>query len=297
MDGNTANTAWRPKPEQNAKALRSFRDSMDDIRDVLEFRPDVSLSVDYIRNGGRRASVELRKLLLDGRPLVHRVLQGPRFQPLRNKAGLTGDVYENSFTMQVAPGTRNAPDFALVAAHTWCITVHPLHGLRFESQAEQWVFEPLFDAQAPPLVLGTWLNQTLFRVDQRVYTLGDTLKFVANKEAVHVDIDRDERTIDMERVHFGHTTYPHLVAFLVAGRLLERYRVSRTETAELWGKFHSMGGEAVPEYKIICGGDFTAANIYPPGFHGEFHETGLQVPEAGRVWNPVRIREHATVSP
>ena len=56
------------------------------------------------------------------------------------------------------------------------------------------VVEPLFDAQAQPLVLGTWLNQRLFRVDQRVYTLGDTLKFVANKEAVHVDIGRDEQS-------------------------------------------------------------------------------------------------------
>ena len=72
---------------------------MDDIREVLEFRTDVSMSVDYIRNAGRKVSVELRKLLLDGALLVHRVLQGPRFRRLRYSSGLTGDVYENSFTM------------------------------------------------------------------------------------------------------------------------------------------------------------------------------------------------------
>ena len=299
MEGNwdTGSTAWRPKSQQNAKALRSFRDTMDDIRDVLEFRPDAALSVGYIRNAGRKVSVELRKLLLDSAPLVHRVLKGPRFQPLRDRAGLKGDVYENSFTMRIAPGTEGGPNLALVAEHTWSITVHPLHGLRFDSPAKGWVFERLFDAKAQPLTLGTWLNQRLFRVDQRVYSLGDTLKFVANKEAVHVDIDRDEQSRDMERVHFVHTTYPQLVAMLVASYVLERYRTSRTENAELWGQFLGMSGEGVPEYKIILGGEFQAPDIYPPGFRGEFHDTGIPLPESGRVWNPVQIREYATVRP
>ena len=254
---------WKPKPQQNAKALRSFQDAMDDIRDVLEFRPDASLSVDYLRKAGRKVSVELRKLLLDGTPLVHRVLEGPRFQPLRDRGGLTGDVYENSFTMRVAPGAEDGPHLALVAEHTWSMTVHPLRGLRFDSQTKQWILEPLFDAEEQPLTLGTWLKQRLFQVDQRAYTLGDTLKFVANKEAVHVDIKRDEQSRDMERVHFGHTTYPQLVAVLVASYMLERYRASRTENAELWGQFLGISGEAVPEYKIICGGEFQGRAFTP----------------------------------
>ena len=296
-NGDTGSTAWRPKTQQNAKALRSFRDAMDDIRDVLEIRPDTAMSVGFIRNAGRKVSVELRKLLLDGAPLVHRVLNRPRFQRLRDRGGLTGDIYENSFTMRVAPGTDDGPKLADMAEHTWSITVHPLHGLRFDSQTKQWVFEPLFDAQAQPLALGPWLNQRLFRVDQRVYSLGGTLKFVANKEAVHVDIERDEQSRDMEKVHFGHTTYPHLVAVLVASYVLERYRASRKENPELWDQFYSMSGETVPKYKIIGGGAFSAPDIYPPGLPGEFHDTGIQIPEAGRVWNPAQIREHATVYP
>ena len=264
-NGDMARAAWRPKSQLNAKALRSFRDTMDGIRDILEFRPEVSLSTDYIRNAGRKVSVELRKLLLDGVPLVHRVLQGARFQPLRDRGGLTGDVYENSFTMGVAPGREDGPDLSLVAAHTWGITVHPLHGLRFESQSKQWIVEPLFDPQAPLMTLGTWLNQALFQVDERVYSLGDTLKFVANKEAVHVDIDRDDQSRDMERVHFGHTTYPHFVAVLVVSYVLERYRASRKESAELWGQFLGMSGEAVPEYKIIGGGGIPGGGHLPAG--------------------------------
>ena len=209
---------------------------------------------------------------------------------------MTGDVYENSFTIRVAPGTGNGPHLEHLAEHTWSIEVHPLHGLRFDLQTGLWTCELLFEAQAKPLALGPWVNQRLFQVDQRVYTLGDAIKFVANKEAVHVDLGRDEQTKDMERVHFGHTTYPHLVALLVASYLLERYRASRTENGEQWGQFPSMRGEVVPEYKIISGGEFQA-DIGLPGFGGEFHETGIQLPEPGRVWNPVEIREHATVYP
>ena len=75
------------------------------------------------------------------------------------------------------------------------------------------------------------------------------------------------------------------------------YRTSRTENAELWSCFHGMRSETVPEYKIISGGNIEGPDIFPPGFPGEFHETGIQVPEAGRVWEPVQIREHTTVSP
>lgn len=299
MEGNEKKrtTVWRPKSQQNAKALRSFRDAMEDLRDVLEFRPGTSWSTDYIRYAGRRLSVELRKLLLDGAPLVHRVLQKPRFQPLRDRGSLTGDIYENSSTIRPAPGAEDGSRLEHLAEHTWGITVHPLHGLRFDSPTGLWLCESLFDAQAEPLTLGPWVNQRLFQVDQRLYTLGDAIKFIANKEAVHVDLGRDEHTRDMERVHFGHTTYPHLVTLLVASYVLERYRASRTENAEQWRQFLDMRREAVSEYKIISGGEFEAADIDPLGFPEELHETGIQIPQPGRVWNPVQIREHATVCP
>ena len=264
-DRDMGNTAWRPKSQQNAKALRSFKDAMNDIGDVVDLEAGPGLSVDYIRNAGRKVSVALRKLILDGAPLIHRVLQGARFQPLRDRGGLTGDVYENSCLLRIAPGTKDRRLLAPAAERTWSVTVHPLHGLRFDSQTKLWHFERLFDAQAKPLRLATWLNQRLFAVDERAYSLGDTLKFVANKEAAHVDIDRDEQSRDMERVHFGHTTYPQLVAVLVASHVLERYQASRIENAELWGRFVGVRGETDPAYRMIGGGEFRA-DIDLPGF-------------------------------
>ena len=143
--------------------------------------------------------------------------------------------------------------------------------------------------------LEPWSKQRLFRVDGREYSLLDTLKFIANKEAVHVDIGQDVAARDMERVHFGHTTYPHVVAIMVASYLLEQYRTSCQIEKEKWGSFLGFGDRGVADYKPIGGGEFGSADIQPMGFGGEFHETGIRIPEPDRVWNPVQIAEEAIV--
>ena len=99
----------------------------------------------------------------------------------------------------------------IVATRIWRIVVHPLHGLKFNRTEKKWIFGPLFDTQAQRMTIEPWLKQRLLRVDGREYSLRDTLKFIANKEAVHVDIRKEVSARDMERVHFGHTTYPHIV--------------------------------------------------------------------------------------
>ena len=109
--------AWRPKSQQNAKALRSFRDAVNDIREILESRPEVALSTEYIRNAGRKVSVELRKLLLDGAPLVHRVLQGPKFQPLhKHRRSPTGPASRAPHRAQGAPDAPPERNHAAKAA-------------------------------------------------------------------------------------------------------------------------------------------------------------------------------------
>ena len=82
---------------------------------------------------------------------------------------------------------------------------------------------------------------------------------------------------------------------MVASYLLEQYRTSyRIEEAK-WGSFLGFGDRGVADYKVIGGGEFGGADIEPLGFGGEFHETGIQIPEPGRVWNPVQIEEEAMV--
>ena len=285
--------AWNPKPQQNAKALRLFYEGMDDMHGALAMLSQGS--VGGMRTVGRKVSVELRKLLFDGTPLVHRVLHRPRFHPLFDSESLAGDVYENELSVQIAPGTRDGPLPGMVATRTWRVVVHPLHGLKFNRTKKQWIFGPLFDTQAQRMALEPWSKQRLFRVNGREYSLLDTLKFIANKEAVHVDIGKDVSARDMERVHFGHTTYPHVMAIMVASYLLEQYRTSCQIEEEKWGSFLDFGDRGVADYELIGGGEFRGADIEPMGFGGEFHETGIQIPEPGRAWSPVQIEEEAMV--
>ena len=293
MDSGDAATAWNPKPQQNAKALRLFCEGMDDMHGALAMLSQGS--VGGMRTVGRKVSVELRKLLFDGTPLVHRVLHRPRFHPLFKSESLAGDVYENEFSLQVAPGTRDGPLPQMVATRIWRVVVHPLHGLKFNRTEKKWIFGPLFDTQAQRMTLEPWLKQRLLRVDGREYSLLDTLKFIANKEAVHVDIGKEVSARDMERVHFGYTTYPHVVAIMVASYLLEQYRTGCQIEEEKWGSFLGFSDRGVADYALIGGGEFGGADIEPMGLGGEFHDTGIQVPEPSRVWNPVQIEEQAVV--
>ena len=201
MDSGDTATAWNPKRHQNAKALRLFHEGMEDIHGALAILNRGT--VGGMGRVGRRVSVELRKLLFDGAPLVHRVLQGPRFHPLVDAENLAGDVYKNEYSFRVAPETSDGPNLKMVATRTWRIVVHPLRGLNFNRTEKKWIVGPLFDTQVQRMTLESWLKQRLLRVDGREYSLRDTLKFIANKEAVHVDIGKEVSVRDMERVHFG----------------------------------------------------------------------------------------------
>ena len=181
-----------------------------------------------------------------------------------------------------------------VASQTWAIAVHPLHGLRYEKARQKWHLEPLIDVDARPMALDTWLKQRLYRVNCREYSLMTTLKFVSNKEGAHVDIEKDTEVKDMERVHFGHVTYPHLVAMLVASYLLHQYRTAFREDEDRWSWFIGTDGHSPEEYKVIRDADF-GGEIYPVGFEGELHETRIPIPTPGRPWTPVRSIEEATV--
>lgn len=286
-------STWLPKQNQNAKALRLFHDGMKNMNDALQF--PLGAGVGQLTISGRKVSVELRKLLYDSKPLVHRVLQRTRFHPLRNKARLTGDVYENANCIQVAPGTKEGPLLGFVARQTWRITVSPLHGLTFNKEEKKWTFGPLFDTQAQSLDLGSWLNQRLFCVDGREYSVLNTLKYVSNKEAVHVDTGKDILAKDMERVHFGHTTYAHLVAIMTASYIMEQYKHSLQAKEQEWSAFFCSSRISVTDCKVIKIGEFDGMDIDPMGFAGEFHQTGISFPIPGQNWKPVQLEEEATV--
>ena len=139
---------WQPKASQNGRAFRLFLESMDVINDALCFPSNPN--VEHMGRVARRVSVELRKLLLDGRPLIHAVLHKPRLHPLHEARSLKGDIYENERVLSFALGTSSGQLMGPAATHTWHIKVQPLHGLRFDDLGKKWEFYPMFDDGCDP---------------------------------------------------------------------------------------------------------------------------------------------------
>ena len=83
------------------------------------------------------------KLLLDGSPLVHRVLHRPRFHPLRRRTVLPGTSTATRKRCASRRQRRTVGCGDPWRVQTWAIAVHPLHGLRYEKARKQWHLEPL----------------------------------------------------------------------------------------------------------------------------------------------------------
>ena len=199
---------WKPKEQQNGRALRLFIDSFDEINDCLSLLQ--SSQFDKIPSLARRVSIQLRKLLFDGSPLIHKVLRGPRFLPLNCRDTLPGDTYTNTFYFRVVPATGEGVPFGRPAVRTWGAVVHPLHGLSYDATRRTWKVYPMFDTGAEPMRLASWSSQRLFCVDEREYRLQETITFPAK----HRGCPRGYR---FERYDVGHGTRSlrphHLLSF------------------------------------------------------------------------------------
>ena len=244
---------WHPKASLNARAIRLFIESVNDIGDALRFPSDASLV--HVESAARRVSIELRKLLFDGGPLFHAVLHGPRLHPLFDKSTITGHVYENERQMSFASGTSQGPDLESVSTRRWKITVHPLHGLRFDRTQNIWSLHSMFDASAVPVRLDRWLRQRLFCVDGAEYSLSAMLSYLANKEAAHVDTEHTILSQDMERVHFGNTCYYHFAAILTGAYLLAQLKNSVQANKTEWQYLLDRRGYTVTEPGTLLGAE------------------------------------------
>ena len=169
--------------------------------------------------------------------------------------------------------------------------------VRFNGDRKKWEFYRMFDTKAAPIKLDRWLRQRLFCVDSRKYNLWDTLKFLANKEAAHVDTEKDVLADHMECVHFNNTTYCDIVTILTAAYVSEQYKVGRQANEARWESFLDSRGYPVTEPISITGGEFAGADIDPMGLTGGFHEQEFRFQCLVQVWEPVQIEEARTVCP
>lgn len=286
---------WQPKASQNARAFRLFMESMDVMNEALRFPSGPH--VGHIGRVARTVSIELRKLIFDSSPLLHRILQRVRLHPLMAGEALTGDIYENTFQLSIAPGTREGILLGSPSTREWKITVHPLHGLKFHKSEKKWEMHPMFDTDAEPIALQRWLRQRLLCVENREYSLLDTLRFLSTKEAAHVDIEDAIIFKDMERVHFVHTTYYHMVAILTAAYLIREYQASQRVNESQWHKFSDYEIYKFTESPDFYGATFDGVEIEPWGLPNVFHETGISLLNPGETWKAVQVTESIVVRP
>ena len=286
-------TNWHPKASLNARAIRLFIESVNDIGDALRFPSNATLV--HMESAARRVSIELRKLLFDGGPLFHAVLHRPRLHPLFDKSTLMGEVYENERQISIAPGTSQAPDLESVSTHRWKIAVHPLHGLGFDRTRNIWSLHSMFDSSAASVRLDQWLRQRLFCVESREYSLAATLKYLANKEAAHVDTENTILSQDMESVHFGNTCYYHFVAILTSAYLLAQFKHSVQANKTEWQYLLDRRGYTITDRGTFLDAELSGLEIEPIGLPHAFHETGISIPHPG--WTPVHIEESTVVWP
>ena len=145
----------------------------------------------------------------------------------------------------------------------------------------------MFDSSAASVRLDQWLRQRLFCVDSREYNLAATLKYLANKEAAHVDTENTILSQDMESVHFGNTCYYHFVAILTSAYLLAQFKHSVQANKTEWQYLLDRRGYTVTERGTFLDAELSGLEIEPMGLPHAFHETGISIPHPG--WTPVHI--------
>ncbi len=139
----------------------------------------------------RSISVELRKLLLNN-GLIQRCVHRPRLHPLTRPDQLKGDPFEDILEIAGGSLTITKLDEPMAGAqasielapmrHTTMI--HPLYGLCFQKNIDQWISESPFDEGSPPIRLDQWLKQPILQIASEMYDMRDLLSEVANTQSL-----------------------------------------------------------------------------------------------------------------
>ena len=153
----------------------------------------------------------------------------------------------------------------------------------------------MFDISAATIKIDRWLHQRLFCADGRVYSISDTLKYLVNKEAAHVDTDQTTVSEDMERVHFGNTCYYHIIAVQTGAYLLSQFQSAILANRTKWQSLLDRRGYTVTEPGTFKEADLVGMEIEPMRMPYTVQETGIPIPSADST--PVNIEESTVVGP
>lgn len=186
----------------------------------------------------RSVSVELRKLLLHN-GLLQRCVRRPRLHPLIQPHQIQGDPFEDVLEMSGGSMTITKLDEPMAGAqavvdlapmkHT--TVIHPLYGMCFRKDTNQWVSESPFDEGLPPIRLNLWLKQPVLQIDTDTYSMREMLSEVANTQGAHSDRQNDAIRQQIHQ-HF-HGTYLNIFVLTVGISLYNQFSVSVADGSSL----------------------------------------------------------------
>lgn len=254
-------TAWKPNSRADDATIRAFGDVISSIdksvQQMSHTRDDRTF-----RETARMASVSIRKLLLDGAPLVGMALQGARFHKLAETIRSEPMILDSTVNLEYRTHISSPAAWATRIHDS--IEIHSLPGWSHSNMSTYQVDAAIFDeSTAPTLKLKRFLNQQLIQVgrkgDEQKYSLGDVLKYVANTEGAHMDnYKSDNKTKNapyLEMIGGSDTfIYPHFVVLFVAAYLRNRYSQSLTSSNQ-WNRYLSKNIVPRVEGQILIQGE------------------------------------------
>ena len=183
--------SWAFRQSVNPERVLDFLLCVVDIIDALNELKDADQDNGRLKaiSSARRISIPLRKLLLDGNGYLFKsCFADPNLHPLKppspNARPITFVQKFNRPTMELgfADGKQTTIQIPEYEQRT---TIHPLHGIRHESD-QTFIFEMPFDTDARPLKFKAWMNAKVLQVDDIKFAAKELLREVVNNEGAHI---------------------------------------------------------------------------------------------------------------
>lgn len=247
------NNIWKPNQHSSAEQMRIYGDIIQEIDELLEPIGEQMIDNRKIRNNSRQASVAIRKLLLNER-LLEKVVEKPRMHKLTFIQDSIPSVINGEIIFhRVDP----APHYTTKVKFRRELHSLPGWTLIQDTPGDYRINSDIFEDDEPKMNIDQWLGQPMISVTteqgDKTFTLGDILKYVANKEGAHID----NKPSRIETAHFlehigGQDTfiYPHTVVTFAAIYIRNRQRKGLELHPEEWGK-HIAGGLVPPLERMV----------------------------------------------
>ena len=227
-------------PAKSRADWNHFIDMLYSLRNKIEDIVASNNSLRCTRVTAKEASVYLRTLLIDEK--IKQFVLHPKFHKLARMKKRKQQSWKVS--LHTMPGGMGA-----CLGRSERIRLHDLAGWTYGKGLTDITLETgIFNCHAPPeLELAEWKKQPMIRIVEgskdEEYTLGDLVKYVANKEGAHWDFEKRGSLGRIENIsNPSNITYPHWVVLCVACYIYTRIHEGmktnegawRQELQQLW---------------------------------------------------------------